>query len=451
VPYKAGEENAAQTKPAGKTNKIKATPVEDVHAPTDSPAEPAKEERRESHASVDVLAPVKEAERKAAEKELTEEEKADKAEEQAVEARVEALNEDPESAQAYRKESLTSEAEIGFVTLNEDKTNADQPSSPKVVNFLVLDMTGNSRIFQAVSIKDLRIQLAIQAGVFYPCIELFKRSTYALLANAHEITQIFNSETEPYEIYVVNNEKGVKREVGAWDGSKWIDVLGGYIEQGDRGLLECARLVDLTVKEKIRIYTIELMNVGFLLPELPVFSNIVSIVRISIFLNMDILNGYAGSVAPLMFAAAIADHDLLRILIEQGFDVNAVGILGGTPLTHAIRWGKLDAARALLRLGADPNPPGTPVVFWSPLHYAAVTGHSDMVAYLIDARAAVSGISDTLSPTGEGMPDQTPLHLASMLGHGDIIQLLLEAGADKNAINRWGDTPADVLNELQVY
>lgn len=131
MPYKAGEENAAQTKPAGKTNKIKATPVEDVHAPTDSPAEPAKEERRESHASVDVLAPVKEAERKAAEKELTEEEKADKAEEQAVEARVEALNEDPESAQAYRKESLTSEAEIGFVTLNEDKTNADQPSSPK--------------------------------------------------------------------------------------------------------------------------------------------------------------------------------------------------------------------------------------------------------------------------------------------------------------------------------
>lgn len=132
VPYKAGEENAAP-KPAVKTNKIKATPVEDVKEERagGSPVEPTQEERRESQASVDVLAPVKEAERKAAEKEFTEEEKADKAEEEAVEARVEALNADPESAQAYRKESLASEAEIGFVTISEDHTNASLPSSPK--------------------------------------------------------------------------------------------------------------------------------------------------------------------------------------------------------------------------------------------------------------------------------------------------------------------------------
>lgn len=83
---------------------------------------PKEDEKRASVKSddVDVLAPVKEAERKAAEKELTEEEKADEEAQKEVDEKVAALNEDPESEKAYKRESLKSEAEIGFVTVSEN-------------------------------------------------------------------------------------------------------------------------------------------------------------------------------------------------------------------------------------------------------------------------------------------------------------------------------------------
>jgi len=326
------------------------------------------------------------------------------------------------------------------------KVNVDDISN--VVNFLVLDMAGNSRIYPAVSIKDLRIQLAIQARVFYPCIELFKRSTYALLTNAHEITQIFNSETEPYEIYVVNNEEGVKREVGAWDGSKWIDVLGGYIEQGDHGLLARARLVDSMVDGKMRLTLKEIASRPTSTPlyfPRPCQIEAVKIIKTAITLGVNVREDNLRADSFFFFVAAMADHDLLRILVEQGFDINAAADEVDdrrTALTRAIVWNEANATLALIRAGADPNLRGARFYFWSPLHWAIGTRSVDMVTLLIDSRAA---INDTRTVViDEDVPAHTPLHLASLIDCADVIRVLMRSGADVNAKDLWGRTPYDV-------
>lgn len=110
APAPEKKEKVAATAPTNTTAHVAVITVENT------------EDKRASQVSdgVDVLAPVKEAERRAAEKELTEEEKADKANDDEMTAKVAALNEDPESEKAYKRESLKSEEEIGFVTVSAD-------------------------------------------------------------------------------------------------------------------------------------------------------------------------------------------------------------------------------------------------------------------------------------------------------------------------------------------
>lgn len=56
----------------------------------------------------------------------------------------------------------------------------------------------------------------------------------------------------------------------------------------------------------------------------------------------------------LHFAAELGDTKDIDVLVSSGADANAAGDLGNTPLHSAVRMGKVDAARRLLELGADP-------------------------------------------------------------------------------------------------
>jgi ankyrin repeat protein len=80
------------------------------------------------------------------------------------------------------------------------------------------------------------------------------------------------------------------------------------------------------------------------------------------------------------------------LLVELGARVDA-DPYRGTPLTWAAVNGRVDAVRALVELGADPNQRGT---FGGPTH-------------------------------GEGV---TALHLAAQSGQREAVETLLELGAD---------------------
>lgn len=67
----------------------------------------------------------------------------------------------------------------------------------------------------------------------------------------------------------------------------------------------------------------------------------------------------AQRVAPVHAAAAVCDHEILTILLDQGADPDARQQNGYTPLHTAAARGDIDMARLLLARGADASARGT--------------------------------------------------------------------------------------------
>ena len=97
----------------------------------------------------------------------------------------------------------------------------------------------------------------------------------------------------------------------------------------------------------------------------------------------------------------------------------------------ASRNGRLDAVRLLLEQGADVNHQDS--TGWTPLHEASAQGHHDVVQALLEHGAVVD--AQTTSRW-------TPLHIASL--KGELVGLLLGHGADVLARNNDDKTFLDV-------
>lgn len=100
-----------------------------------------------------------------------------------------------------------------------------------------------------------------------------------------------------------------------------------------------------------------------------------------------------------------------------------------TPLMMASLKGQTAVVRKLVAKGADVNKTG-----WTPLHYAATSGHVDIIKILLDESAYI----DAESPNGT-----TPLMMAAHYGTRDAARFLLEAGADPAVKNQKGLAAAD--------
>ena len=160
-------------------------------------------------------------------------------------------------------------------------------------------------------------------------------------------------------------------------------------------------------------------------------------------------------------------HDELRLAAKEGnvdtiisllssfqANVNYQGYHNGmTPLHWAAVKGHKDVVLLLLDRGADPNSTfedrWTPV---TPLHWAANLGHKDVVLLLLNR-----GVDPNLADE-DGW---TPLHWAVRKGHKDVVLLLLQKGADPNMATNYGLTPlaleqgafpnTDIANILKEY
>ena len=103
---------------------------------------------------------------------------------------------------------------------------------------------------------------------------------------------------------------------------------------------------------------------------------------------------------------------------------------GFTPLHWAASSGHKDVAELLLAHGADVNAKNNNGS--TPLHFAAALGHKDVAELLLAHGADVNA---------KNKGGSTPLHFAAALGHKDVAELLLAHGADVNAKNNNGWTP----------
>ena len=104
---------------------------------------------------------------------------------------------------------------------------------------------------------------------------------------------------------------------------------------------------------------------------------------------------------------------------------------GTTRLRYAARYGWCLAIKSLLEQGADVHL-GRPLQGRTPLHAAAVAGHSDAAVLLLDAGARVDDCT---------LGGRTALHLAAANGQSKMCKLLMSRGASLDARNNDDDDP----------
>ena len=129
-----------------------------------------------------------------------------------------------------------------------------------------------------------------------------------------------------------------------------------------------------------------------------------------------------GGATPLMAAALYGDTALVKTLLDQGANPNAVNDAGATPLMWALT--DLDTTRLLVDRGADANARSNdgrvPLII-----AAGIRGNRDVLALLMDHGAKPSA----QSPGLVGGP-MTAITEAAKQGDEAAIRLLIERGSD---------------------
>ena len=131
--------------------------------------------------------------------------------------------------------------------------------------------------------------------------------------------------------------------------------------------------------------------------------------------------------APLADAAKRADWATVRVLIQQGADINAAQGDGATALHWASYWDNREIADLLIGEGADVN--ATNDLGVTPLWAASENGSSAMVETLLEAGTD----PNAALPFGE-----TPLMTAAWTGNADVVDRLLAKGAAVDAATEAG-------------
>ncbi|KAJ7638019.1 ankyrin repeat-containing domain protein [Mycena polygramma] len=129
--------------------------------------------------------------------------------------------------------------------------------------------------------------------------------------------------------------------------------------------------------------------------------------------------------SPLYLCSAIAYIEGVRLLLENGADVNAAGGEYGSALQGAALHGHMHIIRILLDHGADVNTAGKE--YGSVLQGAAVNGNVDIVHVLLNRGANVNTVGGEYGSALQG---------AALNGHMDIVRVLLEKGADVNVVGK---------------
>jgi ankyrin repeat protein len=130
-------------------------------------------------------------------------------------------------------------------------------------------------------------------------------------------------------------------------------------------------------------------------------------------------------------AARNGDLEKVKTLLKDHPDlVSSKDSIGQTPLHWAAVGGHKDVVELLLANKADVNAKANNGV--TPLHWAAVRGHKDVAELLLASKANVD------AKANNGV---TPLHWAAVGGHKDVAELLLVHGAEVNAKYSDGYTP----------
>ena len=149
---------------------------------------------------------------------------------------------------------------------------------------------------------------------------------------------------------------------------------------------------------------------------------------------------------PLIVAAsANGSAEAVRLLLAKGAKVNVADDVGITPIAAAAIVDDGDVVKLLLDNGADVNLQATTGQAATPLMGAATNGNLEIARTLLDRGANPKAVSGDSAATVKNGPIQfgrvTALHFAVLSGNPGVVRLLLAAGAVVDAADVRGMTP----------
>jgi ankyrin repeat protein len=189
----------------------------------------------------------------------------------------------------------------------------------------------------------------------------------------------------------------------------------------------------------------------------------ISLSILILFFTLLIMTTSCATTPKLIKMTERGDYEKIEKKIDKGANVNVKDDMGRTPLMFASLEGNAEIVRLLIEEGADVNAMTGRVFFASSgsdsaeatfisaislmmardlnnrtaLMYAAEQGHAEIVRLLIEAGANVNTI---------GWQNRTALIYASECGDVECVQSLIDAGADVNVVTNGGETACTIAS-----
>jgi len=140
------------------------------------------------------------------------------------------------------------------------------------------------------------------------------------------------------------------------------------------------------------------------------------------------------------YAAIHGDRVMLKIMHENGGDIEAFDIEGKNPLYYAAKCGSNELLETLLGMGADINRKcPQPLGGRTALHWMALEGNAGAIRILLENQVNLD----------EGDEDgKTALHYATKEGQKAAVYVLLEKGASLDMTDTAGKIPAAYAKDL---